>query len=67
MYLVKQQNLKAGVAEPDMSQDIATTKFDLDTDASAYESFHIWVKLRKEKEGGYAVSLELGEHGEKDK
>ena len=49
-----------------MSQDVNSTKFELDTEAAAYSSFHIWVKLRKEKDGGYAVSLELGEQVEED-
>lgn len=59
--LAKATKLKGNVSAPDMSKSINSTKFELDTDEATYAPFHIWVKLRKEKDGKYAVSLELGE------
>jgi hypothetical protein len=62
--LGKPTKLKGSAVVPDMSKSVNATRFDLDTDASIYSPFHVWVKLRKEINGGYAVSLELGEQND---
>ena len=62
--LPKAVRFKGTITAPDMMKRINSTKFQLDTDKADFTTMGVWVKLRKDKDGTYAVSLEIGEQAE---
>ena len=62
--LDKATKFKGNIAAADMMKKINVTKFDLDSNDADFANLHVWVKLRKEQDGTYSVSLEIGEQVE---
>lgn len=58
--LGKPTKLKGNAVAADISKT-TTSKFNLDTSVADYDTFHVWVKLLKDKDGSYVVLLEIGE------
>lgn len=58
--LGKPTKLKGEIVAADLSKT-TISKFDLDTTVKDYDTFHIWVKLLKDKDENYVVLLEIGE------
>ena len=62
----KAVKLKGTPVAVNFSEKKTVTKFDLPTDNSSYEKFHIWLELVKDEDDNYLVLLKAGERQEEE-